>query len=174
MECREPGLGLRLGWIIAVFWTFAAASAQAGEFTCAEAETADTIAVTKAPESFLGRCVRLRGMLGAAPKVGATIAAAPRPDGEKRPRLNVYFEGNDVPEGLAGHERFAEIVGRVLGCSDIGKNAMEAAARANEEDPTTFHTGMVMGTCHYRDDAFAILVSSYKMLPAPPPGRTGD
>jgi hypothetical protein len=165
---------------IAAFWALAATCAQAGEYMCAQGDAADTVAVSKAPANFVSRCVRLRGMLGAVPKAGALLTAVTRPGDAPPPRITVYFDSDDGPPDLSGQLRFAEIVGRVLGCGDIWKNAMDAAKHANEKEKKRAHaTGELqtvsiattMGTCHYRGDAFAILISRYRFLAAPPPGR---
>jgi hypothetical protein len=165
--------------VIAALWALAATCAQAGEFTCAQGDTIDAAAIAKTPADFASRCVRLRGMLSAVPKAGALFAAVTRPGDAPPPRITVYFDSDDGPADLSGPPRFAEIVGRVLSCGEIWKNAMDAAKHANDEEekhphavgePETISIGMPMGTCHYHGDAFAILISRYRFLAAPPPG----
>ena len=165
---------------IAAFCALAATCAQAGEFTCAQGDAVDTVAVAKSPVAFASRCVRLRGMLSAVPKAGAVIAAVGRPSDGPPPYITVYFENDDGSQDVNEQPRFAEIVGRVLRCDDLEKNAEKSAGRANEAEkkrpratgePEIVHIGMTMGICHYRSDAFAILISRYRFLAAPPQGR---
>jgi hypothetical protein len=163
---------------IAAFWTLMSASAQAGSFTCTQSETASAADIVASPKTYVGKCLRVRGTLSAAPKVGAMLTPATGRVLDELPGyISIYFESETEPDDLMTRPRYAEIVGRLLTCDDIGRNAVEAADRANKEEAAhppaagtseIFHIGMVMGTCHYRDDAFAILISSYKLLPAPP------
>jgi hypothetical protein len=116
----------------------------------------------------------MRGVLSAAPKVGAMLRS---PTGSARDGadfITIYFEDDSGPKDLDERPRDAEIVGRVLTCSDIGRNAMESADRANAEeekrahgpnDPQIFYIGVPPGACHYRDDMFAVLVTSFQLLP---------
>jgi hypothetical protein len=159
----------------AALWALTSVGAEAGSFTCAHGDTVDAGAVTEAPAGFLGRSVSLRGVLNVTGKTGVmlTPASGRAPDEPPVP-IAIYFE-NGRPADLSTRARHAAIVGRVLTCADIGKNAAEAADRANAEEevhpgePEVVYLGMVAGVCHYRDDMFAILVSSYRLLAAPPP-----
>jgi hypothetical protein len=164
--------------VAGVFCVLASASARAGEFTCAQGKSADTVIVMASPQAFVGHCLRLRGLLRVAPKIGVTLSPIP-PSSEPARVIAVYFENNDAPQGLTDRSLYAEIIGRVLTCADISKIAKVDADRANAEDAKNLHAngepevisiGVPSGACHYRGDLFAVLVSSFRLLPARPPG----
>lgn len=153
-------------------------NARAGSFTCRTSHDALIADVLSSPRNFVDQCLRMRGILSAAPKVGAMLKSPAGSAGDSAGFIPIYFEGNNGPTDLDERPRDAEVVGRVLTCSDIGRNAMESADRANAEeekrphgtnDPQVFYIGIPSGTCHYRDDMFAVLVTSFQLLPAPLP-----
>jgi hypothetical protein len=161
-----------------MFWALTCASAHAGSFTCTESTVASAADVVASPKTYVGKCLQLRGILRAVPKAGAILEPATGHSSSQTPGyITVYFDTQTQPEDLMTLSHYAEIVGRVLTCDDIGRNAEDSADRANNEQAAhpppdgtaeVFNIGMVMGTCHYRSDAFAILISSYNLLPAPP------
>ena len=164
--------------VIAAFWTLAAASAQADDLACARADAADTVAVTKAPASFAGLCVRLRGMLRRTDDDGVTIAAVVRPGDAPPPRLTVFLENGNVPINPVGQDRFVELMGRVLSCPVIRKRAEDETAAASQKanpnpqdgnDTVYVHTSL--GLCRNADDGFALFASRYRTVAAPPPAR---
>ena len=164
--------------IVVALWALVSVGAQAGEHTCTQSHIADAGMIMRTPRPFVGKCIRARGVMSAAPKIGAMLTPTKtRPTEEHPDYIALYYENNIQPDDLDTHPRYAEIVGRVLTCAEIGKNAMEGADRANREEavrqraqnePQTVYIGVPSGICHYKGDAFAILISSYKLLPVPP------
>jgi hypothetical protein len=159
----------RLLSIVALVVLFGAA-ANASDFSCASWKEVNLSRVLRVENVYKGQCIRTRGVMRAAPKLGVTL----RPAVHDTDRIALYFENDDQPEDLDTHPQYAEISGRVLGCGDIWRNAEIAADRANREEkahphpdaPTIVYLGMVFGICHYKD-AVAILVSDHKLLPMP-------
>jgi hypothetical protein len=164
-------------FVIALLWALTNVGAQAGPFTCTQSIDISLSDVITSPNTHLGQCLRLHGMLSAAPKIGAMLTpASGTAINDQQGRIAIYFEDDAGPGDLATRSYYAEIVGRVLTCADIDKNAMESADRANAKekgrphgpnDPEIVYIGLPMGICHYRDDMLAILVSTYKLLPEP-------
>jgi hypothetical protein len=156
----------------------ASGAANAHDLTCTRSQNADLPSVLKSPRTFLGQCLRLRGFALAVPKAGMTFSLTPAGPSENNPGYIVLYFNKNVPEGPQTKANYAEIAGRVLMCDKISENAMESADRANREESVRprapgeieiVNLGMVFGICHYKSDAFAILVSRYKTLPMPSP-----
>jgi len=153
-------------------------NARAGSFTCSSSNDAPIADVLSSPRNFVGQCLRMRGILSAAPKVGAVLRSPADSIRDDANFITIYFEDDSGPKDLDERPRNIEVAGRVLTCGDIGKDSMESADRANarEEarphgpnDPQVFYIGVPPGACHYRDDMFAVLVTSFRLLPTPLP-----
>jgi hypothetical protein len=137
--------------------------AQAGEYACDGAQSLSLSRLLANPSAYVDRCLRLHGTVRDVPKAGAVLSDRPGSG------IALYFN-DDGPNGLDTRAIPLTVVGRVLPCDDIWKNAEAEARRNNAREamsphpagrPEVVYLGMVFGICHYKSDAQALLVTRY-------------